>query len=326
MAGRDVSYRREIVSHIAGDRDASVEWLARLVRTQDHTEEITLVRAGIDSYSFHRYFGEIRTGREEDPGKRWTVFDLIAFAQQIGAEGLSLETCYMPALDQGFLRELRSALDSAKLGRVLAWGHPVGLERGTSREALEDLKRHISSALALDSGTMRITASGAHYTPELEAQFARDLDPMLREAVRAAEDQGVILAIENHGDFNADALLRLLDRIGSPNLRVTLDAGNLLRVGDDPVEGSRKLAPYVAATHVKDLVLEPSSSPASPSYLCTPIGKGIVDFPSIVEHLRSAGYDGLLCVEIDGRSSEWAQTPEEELVRLSVDYLRSLIG
>ena len=285
------------------------------------------MKPGIDSYTFHRYFGEIRPTRlEVDPGVRWSPFDLIACAKRVGAAGLSLETCYMPALDQVFLRELRAALDEAGLDRVLAWGHPVGLERGRSKSALEDLKQHIPSAIALGTRTMRITASGSRYSPALEAQFSVDLDPALREACRVAEDLGVTLAVENHGDFDADALLRLIARIGSPNLRVTLDTGNLLTVGDDPVEGSRKLAPFVAATHIKDLVRDAGSPAGSPNYWCTPIGKGVVDIPPIVEHLRAAGYDGLLCIEIESRSPDWLETPEEEIIRLSVDYLESLLA
>ena len=125
------------------------------------------MKIGIDSYTFHRYFGEIRpAGVEADPGTRWTVFDLIAYARTGGGDGLSLETCYMPALDLGFLRELRGALDdSPGSTAVLAWGHPVGLERGTSRAALDDLKRHIPSALELGCRTMRITAPVARFPP-----------------------------------------------------------------------------------------------------------------------------------------------------------------
>lgn len=282
------------------------------------------MKVGIDSYCFHRYFGEIHGGKELDPGTRWTTFDLIAFARKIGAEGLSLETCFMPALDQGFLIELRAALDDAGLDRILAWGHPIGLERGASPAALDDLKRHIPSVLALNCRTMRITASGSPYSAELEVEFARNLDPVLREALRAAEDQGVVLAIENHGDFNADAMLRLLDRMDSPNLKVTLDTGNLLAVKDDPVEGARKLAPFVAATHIKDLVIEQSELTGSPTCSCTPTGRGLVNVPAILDHLRAAGYNGLLCIEIHDPSRKWVHTPEEELVRMSVEYLRPI--
>jgi sugar phosphate isomerase/epimerase len=284
------------------------------------------VKIGIDSYCFHRYFGEIHTARGgTDPGTRWTMFDLVRYAQSVEAECLSLETCYMKALDLGFIREMRAALDARGLERILAWGHPVGLQGGTSREALQDLVAHIPSALELGCRTMRITASGEPFSPELEAQFARDLDPVLREALRAAEDQGVVLAIEDHGDFNSDGLLRLLQRMGSPNLRVTLDTGNLLSVGDDPVEGSRKLAPWVSATHIKDLVQEPGPDGA-PRYRCTPTGRGLVRIPQILGHLHAAGYDGLLCIEIHDPASEWAATPEEEMVRLSLDYLRSVVS
>jgi sugar phosphate isomerase/epimerase len=282
------------------------------------------VKVGIDSYCFHKYFGEIRPGGK-DPGTRWTAFDLIDYATKVGANGLSLETCFMPALDRGFLHELRSALDSSRLDRVLAWGHPVGLERGRSREALEDLKRHIPSASALGTRILRITASSGPYSPELEEEFTHTLDPMLHEALRAAEDQGVILAIENHGDFTSDALVRLLERVGSPALRVTLDTGNLVAVNDDPVEGSRKLAPYVAATHIKDMIFSGGGPHESPGFLCTPVGRGIVDMPAILEHLKAAGYDGLLCVELHDPAPAWRETSEEELVRLSVEYLQTLV-
>ena len=58
---------------------------------------------------------------------------------------------------------------------------------------------------------------------------------------------------------------------------VALDTGNQPRVGDDSIIGTWKLAAYVAATHAQDPALNPSSSPASPNYLCTPIGKAFVD-------------------------------------------------
>src|SRR4030042_1145512 len=114
-----------------------------------------MMKVGIDSYSFHRYFGEIRGNMEEDPGKRWTVFDMIAFAGKLGVGGVSLETCFMAALDQGLLREVRSQLNDHALECVLAWGHPTGLEGGTNPAALEDLQQHIPSARALGTSTMR---------------------------------------------------------------------------------------------------------------------------------------------------------------------------
>lgn len=280
-----------------------------------------MMKVGIDSYSFHRYFGEIREGFEEDPGKRWTVFDLLDFAGELGIGGVSLETCYMTALDPGFLRETRSKLDAYGLECVLAWGHPTGLEGGTNPTALEDLRQHIPSAVALGTSTMRITASGSRYSPDLEPQFILNVAPYLREAVRAAADQGVVLALENHGDLSSDGLLRLIELIDSPYLRVTLDTGNAQRI-EDAVEATRKLAPYVAATHIKDVAGDSASRERGGFIPSTPIGKGTVDIPAILRLLREAGYEGLLCIEIDTTAPIWHTMAEEEMVSISVDYLR----
>ncbi len=284
------------------------------------------MRVGIDSYCFHRSFGDLWPGIDEDPGRRWTVFDVIRFAKELGIAGVSLETCFMPALDAGFLRDLRGALDEAGLDRVLAWGHPTGLDGGANPAALADLQQHVASAVALGTRTMRIVASLTRYSTELEAQFTRNLAPILRQAARAAADQGVVLAIENHGDFTADALLRLLERVDAPNLRVTLDTGNALRILEDPVEAARKLAPYTVATHIKDVTAGRGSPWDFLFWPATPVGQGAIDIPAILQILADAGYQGLLCVEVDNPASMWRRVSEEELVRQSVAYLREQVA
>ena len=76
---------------------------------------------------------------------------------------------------------------------------------------------------------------------------------MLREATKIAADQGVILAMENHIDFTARELLQLIEEVGSANFGVNFDTGNALRLFEDPVEEAKLLAPYIHATHIKDL-------------------------------------------------------------------------
>lgn len=284
------------------------------------------MRIGVDSYCFHRYFGDLWPGLDRDPGTRWQVSDVVSFARQLGIAGVSLETCFMPSMEPTFLRNLRGTLDDAGLERVLAWGHPTGLDGGTNPATLMDLKRHLTSTVALGATIMRIVASLTRYSPELEAQYANRLVPMLREAARAAADEGVTLALENHGDFTADSLLRLLELVDSPHLRVTLDTGNALRVLEDPVEATRKLAPYTVATHIKDVTTGHGSPQDFLYWPATPIGRGAIDIPSILQALYDAHYDGLLCVEIDNPAPAWRRYPEEELVRQSVDFLRNQVG
>ena len=98
------------------------------------------MKVGIDSYCFHRYFGEVYPDVQTDPGVRWTAFDFVSFARSLKVDGVSLESCFLPTLDRSFLGELRSALDEAGLERAFAWGHPDGFEGGRKPEMLDDLR------------------------------------------------------------------------------------------------------------------------------------------------------------------------------------------
>ncbi len=123
---------------------------------------------------------------------------------------------------------------------------------------------------------------------------------MFREAVKVAADYSIRMAVENHIDFTADEMLRLLTEVNSPWLGVNFDTGNFLRLLDDPIKAMSKLAPYVYATHIKDLKLQRGIA-ADEWYFfsCTPVGEGVVDNGKLVQLLAGARYDGLLAVEID---------------------------
>ena len=115
----------------------------------------------------------------------------------------------------------------------------------------------------------------------------------------------------------------ILANVNSPYLGVTLDTGNALRVFDDPVEAARKLAPHTVATHIKDVIAAKGSPIEISFWPSVPVGKGIIDIPAIVSILNSAGYQGMLCIEVDRLSADWIDK-EDEAVQENVRYLKSL--
>lgn len=283
------------------------------------------MKVGIDSYAYHRRFGEIRR-YEADDGRRWTVWDFIDRSITLGVDGVSLETCFMPSLDEGFLRDLRARLDEASLERVLAWGHPHGLHMGTSPEAAEDLRCHFRSAEILGSSIMRIVVGSPRYrgVEPPKAQITR-LVPIVRDLASEAAGRGLSLAIENHCDFTASELLDLLNRVGEKNLGVNLDTANLVRLGDDLLAAVTLLAPLALATHVKDLII-PEGSRGNPSapWPCVPLGRGELDIRSVVAMLRDANYSGMLAVEMAEMHPSFPD--EDTAVAESVAFLRELLG
>jgi len=148
---------------------------------------------------------------------------------------------------------------------------------------------------------------------------------MIREAVKTAEKCGIRMAIENHIDFTADEMVRLLDAVDSPYLGINFDTGNFLRLLDDPVRGMEKLASRVYAAHIKDL--RPQKGVAADEWYffsSVPVGEGLVDNQCLVQLLADAGFDGVLAVEIDFLHPDY-QSDEDAAVARSVAELRRLV-
>jgi sugar phosphate isomerase/epimerase len=117
------------------------------------------------------------------------------------------------------------------------------------------------------------------------------------------EDLGVTLAIELHFEFTTFELLRLFemcDAAPSEWIGVCLDTFNMLPMLEDPVAGTERILPWVVATHVKDgaVELRPDGLRTFP----TPLGRGQVDLPAILDLLDSSKQRINLSVEGHGGS------------------------
>jgi sugar phosphate isomerase/epimerase len=281
------------------------------------------MKLAIDSYCYHRYFGEVYPGLQQPPGRTMTVWDFLKRARQLGVAGVSLESCQFPS-DDAFLDRLRAALDAAGLERVWAWGHPDGLCSGTDRAAARDLVRNLAHARKIGASIMRIVGGSRRTRPESFAIHKRRLIGMLKQVLPAARDQGIVLAIENHIDLLADEMIDLITTLDSPWLGVCLDTGNNLRLFEDPVVAAEKLAPFARATHIKDLGVlrgDPNEFAFWPS---VPLGKGLIDLRAVLGFLKRARYKGLLAIEVDYLHPDYGE--EDRAVAASVKYLKGLLG
>jgi 3-oxoisoapionate decarboxylase len=283
------------------------------------------MKIGIDSYCFHRFFGEVYEGQPEPQGAM-TMRDFLAFAAELGVDGVSLESCFFPSMEASWFRELKASLDAYRLERVYAWGHPQGLEDGTNRAALEDMVSQIDNAVEIGANVMRVVPGpGSGDYRYLPRQPRLDvLAGWFKEAARAGEPRGVKLAAENHGDYTAREMLWLVEAVGSPYFGVNFDTGNFLRLLDDPLVAMGQLAPYVLATHIKDLKVRRDASASEWFFFSsTPVGEGLIDMAPVVRLLADAGYDGLLAVEIDHLHPDYGYD-EHAAVRQSISELRRL--
>lgn len=156
------------------------------------------------------------------------------------------------------------------------------------------------------------------------------------EALRATADTETALGIENHGPQGNDPewMRRVLRRVGSPRLGVTLDVGNWYWYGH-PLsrlyEIYAEFGPMVKATHVKNIrypeEMREQQRPIGYEYgkYCCPLEEGDIDMRRVVSILRAAGYDGALTIE----DESVGKYPEEEraaVLRRDAEHLRAALA
>jgi 3-oxoisoapionate decarboxylase len=282
-----------------------------------------MMKIGIDSYCFHRFFGDVYA-QQEQPPFQMSMDDFLDFANELGVDGVSLESCFFPSFDREYLADLKAKLDEYGLDRVYAWGHPDGLERGQKPSEYDEMVRSIERAVALGADVLRVVGSSYTWRKEPHGPQVKALIEQFRRAVPLAEQAGVRMAVENHIDFTGDEMVEMIEAVGSPNFGINFDTGNFLRLLDDPVKGMQKLAPYTFATHIKDLKINPRAAPDDWYFFSSvPVGDGLIDNVALARMLRDANYQGFLAVETDFLHPDYGND-EHAAVRQSVKALRAI--
>jgi sugar phosphate isomerase/epimerase len=284
------------------------------------------VQVGIDSYSYHRRYGEVRAGEVPSASTPWPLEPgpVLRHARSIAADVVFLETCYLPDPETIDAAMLAAAGPTTRV--AFSWGHPWpsgrfhGLDGGRYYGAELELVRWVDAAARLGHDVMRITGGSPASRGEEPADvLVERLVGPVRRAVAYAADRGVRLAIENHGDLRVRDILALIDAVAVTGpLGVCLDNVNLIRVGDDMAEGTRALAPHTLLVQLKDHL--PGDPTVIGGPVCTALGDGVADLDGLIAILASAGFDGPVCVELASLGP--VDVDELAMIDRSVTWLR----
>ena len=134
------------------------------------------MKVGIDSYCYHRYFGEMYPD-QQDPGVRWTFQDFVRRAAELRVDGVSLESCFFESLEPSYLSEIKAVLDEQGARARAGLGPPDGLEAGRSEKAWREMNALIPKAQFMGADIMRIVASSL----DVPLRTARAADRRHRE-------------------------------------------------------------------------------------------------------------------------------------------------
>jgi inosose dehydratase len=139
---------------------------------------------------------------------------------------------------------------------------------------------------------------------------------------RCLESYGVRFAVHPHlGALvqSREDVARVMDRTDPRYFFLAPDTGHLAAAGADNVEVFKTYKDRIVHAHLKDWA--PPVAPGTRGSFAV-LGKGIVDFPALLEILATTSFDGWLDVELDSSRS---LTPEQ-VAREARDYVVTKLG
>jgi len=203
-----------------------------------------------------------------------TPKQLLNKAKSLGLEGVELPASLMKGEDAT---------------SVANYAHERGLFITLETEGYNPnkLATAIDLGLRLGASTVRTIVGGAKLGGDRRPladhwqSFLHEILVGLKEATTIAERAGVNLALENHQDLASEELLWLCESIASQRFGITLDTGSTLATAEEPVDFTRRVAPYVKNVHVKDYQIYMYNE--GYRLVRCPLGQGVVDFPTLLE-------------------------------------------
>lgn len=246
-----------------------------------------------------------------------------------------IERCIDQAAEMGFdgveILQVQMGGDESngRLQRIKRQAHALGLalcgfsthqgfvspDAAVRRQNVDKTLHSIDLAFRLGIPTMRVNTGRWGTSKDFDTLMAnKGIEPRLpghaddeeafgwviealEQCLQKAEECGVVLGLENHWGLGrtAEGVMRIVEAIDSPWLRVTLDTGNFL---EDMYPQMQRIAPQACLVQAK-----------------TYCGGGKwytldIDYDRVAEILRTAGYRGWVSLEFEGKDDPATAVPE----------------
>lgn len=276
------------------------------------------MKLGISMWS---YAAAYRHGRIDIPG-------FIQEAKRLGVQGVELLDFFWKDMASE-LPAVRAALQDTGLavGVYSVSNDFINPHESIRAAQVGKVRDGVDQAVRFGAKTVRVFGGDIHPDFTYEQCLLWIIEG-LTDAARHASENGVTLALENHGKLagRSDQVETILNAVASPALKANPDTGNFLLVHQPSHIAVAELAARAAMCHFKDFRAVPDNYTGfaytgieGVKFAGTAIGEGEVDLPDCVTSLRRAGFDGWLNIEYEGEEDPFSA------VSRSVDYTRKLL-
>jgi L-ribulose-5-phosphate 3-epimerase len=274
-------------------------------------EDTNAVKLSISSYSYWHF-----------KGPRFPIEKVIDEAARIGVSGIDVLHRQMEGEDNAYVQKLKkhAFLNGIALTCLSIHQSFVSPDKEFLKKEIGHTKKCIELAARMGIPCLRLNSGRWNTIKSFdELMKNRGVEPILsgyteadgfkwcidsiQECLPVAEQNGVLLALENHWGLcsSPEGQLRIKQAVNSPWLGILMDTGNFL---EDPYDKLEMIAPYASFVQAK-----------------TYYGGGEwysldLDYPRIAKILKNANYRGYVSLEFEGKEDPFTAVPK------SIDMLK----
>ena len=255
----------------------------------------TFVKPALNVYSFN---SRLNAGVKK-AGDGFTLFDLLDFCAAQGLEGIDATGYYMPGYPDAppdvYIYEFKRRAYELGVG-IVGTGtrnYFITADKALRAEGVKHIKLWVEVASRLGAPVLRVFADDLvrreSWKKALPGYAHGDVQAWVADDLRACAEHGkqhgVIIGVQNHGDFNGMAaeFLGLLKLVGSDWCAPVLDTGYFNT--PDPYVDIAQVAPYAVNWTVKQSVFDGG------------YGDVPIDLERLMRIVRGTSYRGYLPIE-----------------------------
>jgi 3-oxoisoapionate decarboxylase len=202
------------------------------------------VRFGLNPYGLTYHLGLQGAGTPRANPHGTGLRGFIALAEELRAEAIEIFNPWLAALSDRDLAALADELKAKGLTPIASAGLMAG-----------DFDLVLRSARALGIKVIRLAPTSVLCGDRAKLgddwpKLVETVGRKLAEIGPRADDEGMVVAIENHQDFGSAELVAFCE--SARGLGITLDTGNAFPVAEAPLAFVERAARHIRHVHLKD--------------------------------------------------------------------------
>lgn len=250
-------------------------------------QQASYVKTSLNAYSFNTLL--MKGAKNSSEGI--DIFGLLDFAAKNDFDAVDITAYFFPGYpsvpDDEYINAVKKkafqlGLDISGTGVKNDFASPDPAKRAAD---VQLVKNWIDVAVKLGAPVIRVFAGElpAGYENR-RTEVAAYMAESLRECAAYGKEKGVLVGVQNHGDFlqTAQQCIDMVKRVNSDWFGLIVDTGKFLT--EDPYNDIEQAIPYAVNFQVKESPVDPRS-------------KVKTDLPRLMRIIRQSGYRGYLPIE-----------------------------